>query len=106
MRGADESASNQTAMFRQYCFQCHGKASMMAGISLEQLTAKGSPGDNFQQWEKVAAALEQSRMPPKGMPQPSDAQRQHAVAWIRSELTACTKAHAGDPGRVTVRRLT
>jgi hypothetical protein len=106
MRGADESASNSTAMFRQYCFQCHGKAATMAGISLEQLTAKGSPGENFQQWEKVAAALEQGRMPPKGMPQPGDAQREHAVAWIRAELAAFVKAHAGDPGRVTVRRLT
>ena len=45
-------------------------------------------------------------MPPKGMPQPTDAQRQQAVAWIRAELNAYAKKHDGDPGRVTVRRLT
>ena len=50
--------------------------------------------------------LEQNRMPPKGMPQPTDAQRQQAVAWIRAELNAYAKKHDGDPGRVTVRRLT
>ena len=45
-------------------------------------------------------------MPPKGMPQPADAERQQAVTWIRAELTAYAKKHDGDPGRVTVRRLT
>ena len=50
--------------------------------------------------------LEQGRMPPKGMPQPSDAERQQAVAWIRDGLDAHIRKTAGDPGRVTVRRLT
>ena len=52
----------------------------MAGMNLEQLTAQGSVGECFQHWEKVAAALEQNRMPPKGMPQPSDEQRAQAVS--------------------------
>ena len=37
---------------------------------------------------------------------PSDEQLQQALAWIHGELTAYAKAHDGDPGRVTVRRLT
>src|SRR5690242_10621267 len=69
LRGAGESTP--PPMFRQYCFQCHGGARAMGGMSLEQLTVKLSLADNFQQWEKVAAALEQKRMPPKGMPQPA-----------------------------------
>jgi hypothetical protein len=106
IRGADEATASAVPVFRQYCFQCHGKTAQMAGLSLEQLTSQSSIGDSFQQWEKVAAALEQNRMPPKGMPQPSDAQRRQAVSWIRSELNAFVKKHDGDPGRVTVRRLT
>ena len=78
----------------------------MAGVSLQQLTSQSSVGESFQTWEKVAAALEQNRMPPKGMPQPDDTQRRQAIAWIRAELTAYAKKHDGDPGRVTVRRLT
>ncbi len=78
----------------------------MAGVSLEQLTAQPSVGDNYQTWERAIAALESNRMPPKGMPQPSDDQRHQAVAWIRAELTAYAKKHDGDPGRITVRRLT
>jgi hypothetical protein len=75
-------------------------------VNLEQLTAQSSLGESFAQWEKVAAALEQKSMPPKFMPQPSDAERAHAAAWIRAELSAYAARHDGDPGRVTVRRLT
>src|SRR3954468_3684604 len=106
IRGADEAAPNPAPMLKQYCFQCHGATSPMAGISLQQLTTTTSLADGYQQWQKVAAALEQNRMPPKGMPQPSDAERLHAVAWIRNELSNFAKKNAGDPGRVTVRRLT
>ena len=78
----------------------------MGGIRLEQLAAKAPAGDNFQQWQRVAAALEQGRMPPKGMPQPGDPERAQVAAWIRTGLNAYVKQHDGEPGRVTVRRLT
>jgi hypothetical protein len=77
----------------------------MAGLSIEQITTQAI-GESFNHWEKVAAALEGNRMPPKGMPQPSDEQRQHVVAWIRAEMKNYATKTAGDPGRVTVRRLT
>jgi mono/diheme cytochrome c family protein len=98
--------SKAPAVFQQYCFQCHGEAAAMAGVSLQRLTAAPSVGDSFQQWEKIAAMLEQSKMPPQGMPQPTDAERQEAVNWIRAELDQYVERHAGDPGQVTLRRLT
>jgi hypothetical protein len=103
---AGGSTLNARAIFQQYCFQCHNGVVSKAGVNLEQMSAQGSVGDHFQQWEKVAAALEQKIMPPKGMPQPSDAERGQAIAWIRTELKAYAEKHDGDPGRVTVRRLT
>ncbi|MBI2687958.1 MAG: DUF1592 domain-containing protein [Acidobacteria bacterium] len=99
------AAEAPTPVLRQYCFQCHGKTAA-AGLSLENLTAQSSVGDGFQHWEKVAAALEQKRMPPAPMPQPTDAERTRVVSWIRASLKDYTAKHAGDPGRVTVRRLT
>jgi hypothetical protein len=96
---------NAPPVFRQYCVQCHGKAAA-AGLNLEKLTAESSVGEHFQHWEKVAAALEQKRMPPARMPAPADAERARAVAWIRARLNEYAKKHAGDPGLVTVRRLT
>jgi hypothetical protein len=104
--GGEQSAANAQAIFQEYCFQCHGSAVAKAGINLEQLCAEGSIGGLFQHWERVAAALEQKMMPPKGMPQPSDEERRRAISWIRAKLEEYAKKHDGDPGQVTVRRLT
>jgi mono/diheme cytochrome c family protein len=90
--------------FKQYCFQCHGKAAM-GGINLERLSTQ-SVGEGYFTWARVADALEQQRMPPKGANQLDPALRQNAVSWIRAEMHAYASRHDGDPGRVTVRRLT
>ncbi|MBK9171124.1 MAG: DUF1592 domain-containing protein [Bryobacterales bacterium] len=105
VRATGEPARSATATFRQYCLGCHGKAAM-GGLSLEKLLAEESVGDSFLHWERVALALEDRQMPPSKMPQPSDSDRAHAAAWIRSRLREYAEKHAGDPGRVTVRRLT
>src|SRR5260370_9131703 len=106
LQGADEIAPNPSPVLKQYCVQCHRGATPMGGVSLQQLTSQASVGESFSTWGRVATVLEQHRMPPQGMPQPSDVQRQQAVAWIRAQLNAYAKKHDGDPGRVTVRRLT
>ncbi len=103
---ATESAPNVTPTFKRYCFQCHGKTTAMGGVNLDLLSSQSSVGTGFKHWEKVALALEQKRMPPEKMPQPTDAERLQAVNWIRTELKSYAKKHDGDPGRVTVRRLT
>ncbi|MEZ5365380.1 MAG: DUF1592 domain-containing protein [Bryobacterales bacterium] len=97
---------NVSATFQQYCYACHGDSGPQAGVSLTKLAAEESVGSSFRQWEKVIDVLERDRMPPKGMPQPSAAERGHAAAWVRGELDAYAQKHDGDPGRVTVRRLT
>jgi len=103
---ASQYASTAQAVFNEYCVSCHGLKSPKAGMSIQQLMAKNSFGEDFQQWEKLAEALEQKTMPPKAMPQPGDEERTKAAAWIRSELQAYALKHDGDPGKVTVRRLT
>lgn len=99
-------ASPAAATFKQYCLQCHGKAGAAGGLNLEQLSSTTPGGEQFLVWEKVAAAIENKRMPPPKMPQPPDADRKQSVAWIRASLKDYAMKHAGDPGRVTVRRLT
>lgn len=104
---AQQPQTDPAATFRQYCYGCHGKAAGVAGISLPKLTSEPSSwGDSFQKWEKVAAVLEEKRMPPAKLPQPSETQRRQAVAWVRTNLNDYAQKHAGEPGRVTVRRLT
>ena len=52
--------------------------------------------------------LESGEMPPKDKADlfPTDDERAATGAWIGSALAAYEAKHAGDPGRVTVRRLT
>ena len=93
------------ATLKKYCFQCHAKAAM-GGVNLEQLSGNTTMGEQFQQWEKVVTVLEQKRMPPAKMPQPEEAARQETARWVRARLGEYARQHEGDPGRVTVRRLT
>lgn len=111
LHAANQPSGTPVATFKQYCVQCHSKANTSGGISIEQLTASTeltttAMGRNFQHWEKVIAVLETERMPPKGLPKPSDAARTGTATWIRARLNEYARANAGDPGRVTVRQLT
>jgi hypothetical protein len=97
-------------MFEQYCFECHGADKPEADLSIERLikeSSAGSAGEHWEDWEKIAEKLESGAMPPKEATLfPSDGERASAVGWIRSSLKSYEDEHAGDPGRVTVRRLT
>lgn len=104
MRG-EKPATATPAMFKQYCYQCHGKAAM-GGVNLEQMAGQGNVGESFRQWQKVALVLEQKRMPPPKTPQPGEAEAHQALLWVRGELDTYAKKHDGEPGNVTVRRLT
>ncbi len=99
-------AASAEATFKQYCATCHSGTAAKAGVNFAQLMAQPNVAETFQQWEKVAAALEEKSMPPKAMPQPSDAERTQAVTWIRATLRDYATKHDGDPGPVTVRRMT
>ncbi len=93
--------------FRSYCFECHGTKKTEGKVSLERLVAESSVGRHADTWEDVAEVLETADMPPDDAPRfPSDAERAQATRWVRSALKAYETVHAGEPGRVTVRRLT
>lgn len=95
--------------FRQYCVMCHGADRPQAGVSIVQLTDRMAPadvGERAATWQRVAEMLETRQMPPAGAPAPGEAERAQAVSWIRASLAEYDAGHGGDPGRVTVRRLT
>lgn len=106
VRDGNSSAESASRFFREYCIACHGLNSPKAGISLAKMIEQASVGESFREWEKVAGVLEQKTMPPAMMPQPGDAERAEAIAWIRGEMRKYAEKHDGDPGPVTVRRLT
>jgi mono/diheme cytochrome c family protein len=107
-RGAERGA-RPPALFQKYCFECHdsSKSKPGGGINLERLLAAPTVGAQAETWDKVAEMLETSEMPPSDATLfPADAERTAAAAWVRGTLNTYEREHGGEPGRVTVRRLT
>jgi hypothetical protein len=97
--------------FQKYCFECHGGSKHKGDVSIERLirlSGQTSVGAYWEDWNKVAEMLESGEMPPKDKAEifPTDDERAATAAWVRSALAAYEAEHSGDPGRVTVRRLT
>ena len=114
-RAAASPATSRTfqppGTFQTYCFECHGGDKRKGDVSIEgliRLSAQSSVGAYWEEWNKVAEMLETGDMPPRDKADlfPADEERAAAVAWVRAALSAYEATHAGDPGRVTVRRLT
>ena len=105
--GGTSLAAAPAQVFQKYCLECHGNADPEAGLSVEKLLAQPSVGPDWENWGKIAEMIETSEMPPTDATEfPSDAERKLATDWIRSSLRTYEREHAGEPGRVTVRRLT
>ncbi|MDQ3348286.1 MAG: DUF1592 domain-containing protein [Acidobacteriota bacterium] len=97
--------------FQKYCFECHGSSKRKGGVSIERLlrqSAQSSVGAYWEDWNKVAEMLETGQMPPRDEADhfPTEDERAAAASWVRKTLSTYEAEHAGDPGRVTVRRLT
>jgi len=97
--------------FQKYCFECHGGSKHKGGVSIERLirrSAQASAGAYWDDWDKIAEMLETRQMPPKDEAErfPTEDERTATAEWIRATLSKYEAAHAGEPGRVTVRRLT
>ena len=98
------------ATFTKYCVECHGADRPKAGLDIGRLierTSEAAVGERGDTWVGIARMLETRQMPPDDADRfPSDAERASVGDWIRASLDAYDAAYGGDPGRVTVRRLT
>lgn len=99
-----------TGILRESCVDCHGKGKPKGGVSVARLIERMTPealGEHWEHWQRIADMIATREMPPEDADVfPTDAERQQAVAWIHDTLARYDAAHAGEPGRVTVRRLT
>src|SRR5262245_9831281 len=92
-------------VFSKYCVTCHNDKKMSGGMTLEGITDTASARKVHDLWDKVKEMVSNKQMPPKGKPQPSDAERKSIVAWIDSVAIKVDCGLARDPGRPTIRRL-
>ncbi|MCA9212171.1 MAG: DUF1587 domain-containing protein [Planctomycetales bacterium] len=102
---AARTKSSVAQLIGEYCVDCHGNDNPEANVNLEKLFASNYV-TSFRTWEKVTRVLQDKRMPPEDMPQPTAVERDNFIRDIRADLDRVANLEAGDPGRVVMRRLT
>ena len=88
---------------KQNCVRCHNVDNSTAGIRVDLLDAKFDD-NQVKIWEAVQHRIRAGTMPPKGMPQPTAAERQQMNEWIGPRLEIARLRPA--PKNGLVRRLT
>ena len=86
-----------------YCVTCHNARAKTGGLALDAAELADVPA-HADVWEKVIRKVRAGMMPPPGMPQPDDATRRAAVAWLESTLDRAAVA-TPNPGAPLVHRL-
>lgn len=89
----------------QTCGACHGKEPKNNDLDLTGFGTAQAILAKPKVLVDVAERLRIGDMPPKEAPQPSAAERARLLDWINAALDAEAAARAGDPGPVTLRRL-
>ena len=88
------------------CGKCHGKVPEDNDLDLTSLGTVEALLAQPKVLEDIAERLNEGDMPPKKAVQPSLTDREQLLGWISAAVDAMAAAHAGDPGPVTLRRLT
>lgn len=78
---------NQTVkpFLETHCGKCHNADNMTAGVRVDHLDTS-LDDRHIRIWEGIRHRVQAGTMPPKGLPQPSAAERQKIVAWVDTAL--------------------
>ena len=116
-------ASEVSPVIDKFCVRCHGGDKQIAGVNLQNAQSPAEVTKQRALWQNVLKQMQNKRMPPEGLPAPTNAQRERMTKWLASVLkpTSSTRstqnnsAHGDNapvlscgilvPGRVTLRRL-
>ena len=93
-------------VFTAKCFGCHAGDHAKGGIDLRALMAAAPASRDFDAWERVRDVIEGGDMPPPKAEPLTPEERATLAAAVGRELDTLAAANAGDPGAVTMRRLT
>lgn len=88
------------------CLSCHSDKKTKGGVNLEPLLKDPKVEAEFALWEKVRLVVEAGEMPPEDSDELLPAEKTALISWINASLTEVAQRNAGDPGPVTLRRLT
>ncbi len=93
-------------LLAKYCYDCHGGKKTKGDVDLKRLEADPLVGKEFELWSHVQEKVNNGEMPPKDKKQLSSSEKKKLQQWLAGSLEAAVRANAGDPGPVTLRRLT
>ncbi len=109
VNGADDLAQTYATQIQpllvKTCGDCHGKKPTDKDLDLTSFDSAQAILAKPKVLSDVAERVQGGDMPPKDAPQPSEAEREQLLGWINAALDAEAAARAGDPGQVTLRRL-
>jgi hypothetical protein len=107
--GAEDLARTYTTQIQPLlvnsCGKCHGKTPTDNDLDLTSFGSAQAMLARAKMLSNVAERVRDGDMPPKEAPQPTPADREQLLGWITAALDAEAAARAGDPGPVTLRRL-
>ncbi len=92
-------------LIARYCNHCHEGEDAEAEVDLAKFKSVADLRRNAKVWQQVMHMLESGQMPPRQSKQPGENEKQALLSWVNTFLKTEAKAHAGDPGRVVLRRL-
>jgi hypothetical protein len=89
----------------QRCYECHNAKKSKGDVNLEALARDPKVAEQFELWAKVRDTVQAGDMPPAKAKPLAEPQRKSLVGWVEGQLDALAQANSGDPGPVTLRRL-
>jgi len=89
----------------RYCVDCHGAAEPEGDLDLAELATWSEAETRSSTWQRVDEMLGNGLMPPEDADQPAADDLARLRRWVRDYLQHQAQLHAGDPGRVILRRL-
>jgi hypothetical protein len=97
------SGSEQWAVVKKYCFDCHNYAEMAGNRAFDKMSPDRIAAD-AETWEKAIRKLRSGLMPPAGNPRPDKKTVAELASWLETEIDAAAAAESA-PGRVSLHRL-
>jgi hypothetical protein len=92
-------------LLKQHCGKCHTGKDAEAEVDLDAFATFADVRKGTKTWLKISEMIDSGQMPPKDAKPLSDADKTTLQKWLRGHLKNEASAHAGDPGRVVLRRL-
>ena len=92
-------------LVKRYCIECHSGDVKEGDVDLSAVDSPAGVRGELRVWQRAAEMVATRQMPPADAPQPDDEDRKAIDRWLQAFLAAEARSHAGDPGRVVLRRL-